>query len=150
VPLVARILPRLARGELACREQDPAGATFCRRLAKEDGVLDFHAPAPALSARINGLFPWPGCSIDLGGHQVRLGLADAIEADIKPRPDSVPGTVLGADADGLLVATGGGVLRLRRLQRPGGRMLAAADFLRGFPVGAGTLVPSHEMPALLR
>jgi methionyl-tRNA formyltransferase len=41
--------------------------------------------------------------------------------------------VIGEDPLGLLVATGGGVLRVRRLQRPGGRMLGAPEFLRGFP-----------------
>jgi len=62
---------------------------------------------------------------------------------------SGPGTVLGSDDSGLLVATGGGVLRLRRLQRPGGRMLEAGEFLRGFPVAAGTLLPSAPMPPLV-
>jgi methionyl-tRNA formyltransferase len=146
VPLVARILPKLARGELACADQDPARATFCRRLAKEDGVLDFNSSASVLAARINGLFPWPGCTVTMAGQQVRLGLADAVQSG----PGPAPGTVLGADAEGLRVATGAGMLRLRRLQRPGGRMLPAAEFLRGFPVGAGTLLASHPMPTLLR
>ena len=55
----------------------------------------------------------------------------------------------GADSDGLLVATGQGVLRLRKLQRPGGKMLPAAEFLRGFPVPAGMVLPSRPMPALV-
>jgi methionyl-tRNA formyltransferase len=57
--------------------------------------------------------------------------------------------VLGADEAGLLVATGSGVLRLRKLQRPGGRMLMAADFLRGFPIAPGTQFPSRPMPLLV-
>ena len=57
--------------------------------------------------------------------------------------------ILGADAAGLLVATGDGVLRLRRLQRPGGRLLPAAEFLSGFPVAAGTPLPSQPMTDLL-
>jgi methionyl-tRNA formyltransferase len=57
--------------------------------------------------------------------------------------------VLGSDETGLLVATGDGVLRLRRLQRPGGRMLPAADFLRGFPIAKGFVIPSRPMPVLV-
>jgi methionyl-tRNA formyltransferase len=57
--------------------------------------------------------------------------------------------VVGVDAEGLLVATGRGVLRLRRLQRPGGRMLPAAEFLRGFPVSDGTIVASAPMAPLV-
>jgi methionyl-tRNA formyltransferase len=51
--------------------------------------------------------------------------------------------------EGLLVSTGAGVLKIRRLQRPGGKMLGAAEFLRGFPVAAGTLLASIPMPALM-
>ncbi len=145
VPLLARTLPRLATGSLEFAAQDDSAATYCRKLGKEDGVLDFTAPATALAARINGLFPWPACRVELGGQPVRIGLAEAL-------PDASAGeagTVLGPDADGLLVATGNGVLRLRRLQRPGGRMLTALEFLRGCPVPAGTLVPSQPMPPLV-
>jgi methionyl-tRNA formyltransferase len=57
--------------------------------------------------------------------------------------------VLGSEAGGLLIGTGGGVLRLRRLQRPGGKMLPAAEFLRGFPIAPGTPIASRPMPALV-
>ena len=145
VPLLERTLPRLAGGELAFREQDPAAATYCRRLVKEDGVLDFTAPAAALAARVNGLFPWPGCAVEINGTPVRLGLADTAENNAA----EPAGTVVGPDEAGLRVATGRGMLRLRRLQRPGGRMLPAAEFLRGFAVAAGTRLVSRPMPALV-
>ncbi len=172
VPLLARVLPKLANGAQTFTPQDEAQVTYCRRLAKTDGALDFAAPAAELAARINGLFPWPSCQIELNGQPVKLGLADAVEpggicnlidykrAEVRPvAPDgkchvlydtsAKPGAVLGTDADGLLVATGSGVLRLRKLQRPGGKMLPAADFLRGFPVTAGTVLLSRPMPALV-
>ncbi len=147
VPLLARSLPKLAAGALEFREQDHAVATYCRKLQKTDGALDFAAPAAAVAARINGLFPWPGCSVPIAGQPVKLGLADVCHLlDDKP---AEPGTVLGADADGLFVATGQGMLRLRKLQRPGGKMLPASEFLRGFPVPEGTVLPSQPMPELI-
>jgi len=147
VPLLTRVLQRLVAGTQDTTEQDVSRATYCRKLEKTDGVLDFSAPAATLAARINGLMPWPGCSVAIGGQTVKLGLADVCsQIDSKPH---LAGTVLGADTDGLLVATGQGVLRLRRLQRPGGRMLSAAEFLRGFPVADGTRLPSHPMPPLV-
>jgi methionyl-tRNA formyltransferase len=144
VPLIARSLPLLARGELAFHAQDHARASFCRRLVKADGVLDFSAPAPVLAARINGLHPWPSVSVEIAGDSIKLGLSDAIEGG---SPDG-PGTVVGSDGEGLLVSAGAGILRLRRLQRSGGRMLGALEFLRGFPVPAGTVIASRPMPAL--
>ena len=145
VTLVARAFPLLAVGELAFREQDHAAATFCRRHEKADGALDFAAPAALLAARINGLNPWPSASAEVAGSPVKIGLADWVDG----ADGRAPGTVLGSDPDGLLVATGRGVLRLRRLQRAGGRMLEAAEFLRGFPVPEGAVIPSQQMTPLV-
>lgn len=147
VPLVARSLPALAAGTLAFVEQDETRVSHCRKLAKEDGTLDFAAPAAALAARVNGLFPWPACAVEIAGQPIKLGLADALPTTSQPGP-LVAGRVQGADEHGLLVETVAGVLRLRRLQRPGGKMLPAADFLRGFPVPAGTLIASRPMARL--
>jgi len=150
VPLVARALPRLAGGELEFKAQDETVATYCRRLNKDDGRLDFAASAAALAARINGLHPWPGCTVEINGTPVKLGLADAVAEVGDPGYNTAkPGTVIGSDSEGLLVATGGGVLRLRRLQRPGGRMLTAPEFLRGFPVAVGTVLSSRPMSKLV-
>lgn len=143
VPLVARSLPRLRDGALGFTVQDSGATTYCRKLAKPDGQLDFIAPASALAARINGLFPWPTCSVQIGDVPVKLGLADALDGA------GEPGVVIGSDPEGLLVGTGTGQLRIRRLQRPGGRMLPAADFLRGFAVARGTVLVSQPMAALV-
>lgn len=147
VPLLARCLPRIAAGAQTFTEQDASQATYCRRLEKTDGVLDFTAPAATLAARINGLTPWPGCAVAINGQPVKLGQADVCH--LLYDKSSEPGTVVDTDLDGLLVATGRGTLRLRQLQRVGGKLLPAAEFLRGFPVAAGTVLTSHPMPSLV-
>jgi methionyl-tRNA formyltransferase len=143
-PLLERTLPLLASGNLEFVPQEHSGATFCRRLDKTDGVLDFAAPASVLAARVNGLHPWPSVTVEIAGVAVKLGQADTVEGTAA----GAPGTVSGSDAHGVLVATGAGTLRLRRLQRPGGRMLEAAEFLRGFPIPAGTVLASQPLPVL--
>ena len=145
IPLLTRALPLLAQGRLDFRDQDHGRASFCRRLDKADGVLDFARPAVELSARVNGLHPWPGVAVDICGTTVKLGLADALESLVP----GTPGKVAGTDPEGLLVSTGSGSLRIRRLQRPGGKMLGASEFLRGFPIPAGTILSSSPMPALV-
>jgi methionyl-tRNA formyltransferase len=151
VPLVERSLPALAAGSLAFIPQAAAAASYCRKLTKADAALDFAATARELAARINGLYPWPGCAVEVNGTVVKVGLADAVDSGSSPDPALAlsAGTVLGFDGVGLTVATGAGVLRLRRLQRPGGKMLGAGNFLRGFPVAAGTVLPSHAMTPLV-
>lgn len=143
VPLLARSLPALAAGVLTFSEQDHASATFCRRLTKADGALDFALPATELAARINGLYPWPACAVEINGQPVKFGLADSL-AGI-----GAPGVVFGRDEQGLLVGTGEGLLRVRRLQRPGGRMLSADDFLRGWPIETGATLPAATMSELV-
>ncbi|MDP2138719.1 MAG: methionyl-tRNA formyltransferase [Candidatus Didemnitutus sp.] len=151
VPLLRRSLPRIAEGTMEFVDQDHAGATYCRRLEKSDGAVDFARPAEELAAHINGLMPWPGCTTEINGLTIKLGLADvwrATEGGTFAPVGLTPGTVVGDEADGLLVATGEGILRLRRLQRPGGKMLSAAEFGRGMPVSAGTRLPSRPLPTL--
>lgn len=153
VPLVARSLPKLRDGKLEFATQDEAAVSHCRKLAKEDGVLDFSAPAAALAARINGLFPWPACSVEFNGQPIKLGLADVAGGPgegVVGGGGTTAGEVVGAEAEGLLIATGEGVLRVRRLQRPGGRMLGAGEFLRGCAIPPGTKFSSLPMPGLVK
>ncbi len=145
-PLLARALPRLAKGTLAFTEQKHGMATFCRKLAKDDGRLDFSQSAAVLAARINGLFPWPACTVEMNGVPVKLGLADVIAGQTAA---GEPGEILGSDECGVLIRTGDGGLRIRRLQRPGGRMLPAAEFGRGFPMTPGTRLGSQPLPTLV-
>jgi methionyl-tRNA formyltransferase len=148
--LVMRALPRLLAGTQVFTEQADASATYCRKLEKADGALDFSKPATILAARINGLFPWPACSVEIAGQAIKFGLAEALPGDSSFAHRTMEaGRIAGVDAEGLLVGTADGILRLRRLQRPGGRMLAAAEFLRGFPIAAGTQLPSRPMTELL-
>lgn len=147
VPLLARTLPRLAAGQLEFVPQEHARATFCRKLEKTDSSVDFRRPAAEVAARINGLMPWPGCATEWAGQPLKLGLADVAEAATVS--GATPGEVVGAETSGLLVVCGTGVVRLRRLQRPGGRMLPTDEFLRGCPIPAGTVLPSRETPPLV-
>lgn len=146
VPLLRRTLPRFSSGDLRFAEQDETQATYCRRLIKTDGVLDFRVQARELASRINGLFPWPSCGVMIAGQLIKIGLAD-VAADESTA--DAPGTVLGADPEALRIAAGQGVLRLLKMQRPGGKMLEARDFLRGFPVPSGLILPSETMPPLV-
>ncbi len=148
VPLVEGVLPRLADGKVVFVPQDESAATYCRKLTKDDSAVDFATEARLLAARINGLFPWPACSVEIGGQLVKIGLADSLEAVAPAAPVQV-GEVLGADEYGVLVATSRGTVRLRKLQRAGGRMLPTAEFLRGFPIERGTVLPSQPMTTLV-
>jgi methionyl-tRNA formyltransferase len=80
--------------------------------------------------------PFPGASSVIGGEVVKLWAARADESH-GDGGNAAPGTVLDAAPGGIRVATGAGQLIATELQRPGGKRLPAADFLRGFDLKAG-------------
>ncbi len=145
VPLLRRALPAVISGRAVFTPQDESRATYTRLLKKEDGVMDFEAPARELASRVRALQPWPGCFFDFAGARVKTGMADWRDE----KPAGAAGEVLGQREEGLAVAAGEGVLLLPTLQRPGGRMLPAAEFLRGFPIPAGTVLAGRPMPPLV-
>jgi methionyl-tRNA formyltransferase len=82
-----------------------------------------------LANKVRAFNPWPMAEAVVAGERLRLHGAVALaEAH-----DAAPGTLLRAGRDGLDVACGDGVLRIRTLQREGGKAITAADYLNGRP-----------------
>ena len=75
--------------------------------------------------------PFPGLASSLRDTVIKFWSAQVVDAH------GVPGTVLAAADDGIVVACGRGALRLTLLQRPGSRRLPSGEFLRGFAVSVG-------------
>ncbi|WP_309025956.1 methionyl-tRNA formyltransferase [Pelagicoccus enzymogenes] len=144
-PLLERGLPLVHAEKAKVVEQDASQVSFVRKLVKEDGELDFKAPASVLARRINGLFPWPATRARLGDVSIKLGLAVAEAQSFVGEP----GTVIGVEAGGLRIACGDGSLLLKKLQRPGGKMLDATDFARGFELPKNAMFESREMSELV-
>ena len=144
--LVERNLGRIMSGDVYPVEQLEEDATYTRKLAKNDGELDFHRPASELACRINGLYPWPASNFEYEGAIIKVGLADFKD---EQELESSIGEILGMGEQGLEVCCGRGILCLKRLQRPGGKMMDAADFRRGFELPAGGRLPSKRMSTLV-
>ena len=138
-------LTSILDGSIRSQEQDESAVTYCRLLVKQDGQLDFEHPARELAQRINGLNPWPGCYAELNQQLLKVGTASwTNEACVQE-----PGVIVKSDSGGVSVATAEGVLNLFSLQKPGGKMLAADDFLRGFPVEPCSRFESRPMHPLI-
>jgi methionyl-tRNA formyltransferase len=140
VPLLARNLAALADGSIRVMAQDEARVTYTRKLTKADGLLDFSLGAVELERRVRAFQPWPGAVMDCAGESLKVGTAAVLPGE---PAGAKPGTVVRAGVAGVDIATGGGLLRVLTLQRPGGRMLTAGEFLRGHPMAAGTVLASR-------
>ncbi|MYJ96082.1 MAG: methionyl-tRNA formyltransferase, partial [Proteobacteria bacterium] len=98
-------------------------------------VLDWAASAVELERRVRAFNPWPVAETRIrNGERVRIWEAVALES----RPQERPGSVIRTGADGIDVATKAGILRVRSLQRPGGRVMSAADYLNAHPLEGET------------
>lgn len=117
------------------RPQPEQGVTYAHKLDKAEARLDWAQDADALARTVRAFNPWPIAEATLAGERVRIHGAVALEAD----HGQAPGTVLAAGSDGIDIACGQGALRLRVLQREGGKAITAADYLnarRDLRVGA--------------
>ena len=122
--LIVPALDALAAGTAAFEPQDLRHATYAHKLEKSEARLDWREPAALLDRRIRALNPWPVAETTLDGAQLRIFEAGVVAA----QSGSVPGTILQAGADGIVVMTGEQALAIRRLQLPGRRAVPAADF----------------------
>lgn len=105
--------------------QPEAGVTYAHKLDKAEARLDWSQPARVLANKVRAFNPWPMAEAVLAGERVRLHGAVALD-EATP---ATPGTLVRAGRDGLDIACGDGILRVRVLQREGGRAITAADFL---------------------
>jgi methionyl-tRNA formyltransferase len=110
---------------LVPEKQDPAAATMAPMLSKDTGKVDFAAGARAVRDLTRGCDPWPVAHTFVDGELLKLYKPKVVSGS------GDPGTVLGADRDGLIVACGGDAVAFGELQLPGRKRLPAAALLAG-------------------
>lgn len=136
--LAPRALAGLADGSLTPRAQPEDGMTYAQKITAADQRIDWTRPAADVDCLIRGLSPAPGawCEADLGQGPLRLKILFSELTD--HATIAVPGALID---DRLAVACGDGrVVRLLRLQKPGGKPLEAREFLAGSPLAEGSVM----------
>lgn len=128
-PALLCALEGVAAGTVTPVEQDTSLVTYAAKLSKDEAALDWSKSADELDRQVRAFTPWPGATFDASGEAVKVLEAEPEDAD------GAPGEVLD---DALLIACGQGALRLKKLQRPGKKAMAAEDLLRGWPMPRGT------------
>ncbi len=134
--LLTAVVDQIAAGRVVGVEQDADAATYAQRISRADGAIDWHWPAARVHNLIRGLHPWPHAFTYVHGKRLIL-IASTIEPD---RPADAPvaaGTVVEADRDRLIVATGSGAIALTQIQAEGKRPMTTREFLAGHTLSAG-------------
>jgi len=131
--LLLRVLPELPRYLAQARAQPAEGATYAAKITPQERWVDWSQPASVIERRLRAFDPHPGAQALLRGVPLKLWRGQVIEGGAA----EPPGTVTAVGPEGITVQAGEGSLRLTELQRPGGKRLPAAEFLRGFPISVG-------------
>ena len=129
--LIVTVLAQLERGQLSAEPQAAAGATYAAKITKAEAEIDWSEAASVIERKVRAFNPLPGASMMIRGVGLKIWRAGVSPAE------GAPGTILEAGAKGIVVACGAGSLCVLELQRSGGKKLAAAQFLAGFPLAAG-------------
>ncbi|SMC28727.1 methionyl-tRNA formyltransferase [Andreprevotia lacus DSM 23236] len=119
----------------AARKPQPAdGVTYAEKLRKEESQIDWQRPAAELDRMIRAFNPFPSAQTTLDGNPLKIWRATPCAGS------GMPGTVLQADRDGIVVACGDGALKLLELQKAGGKRMDAAALLAGSALPAGSVL----------
>ena len=133
--LIVQALQMAENGALKPVVQPLEGITYAHKIDKAEAQIDWTQSAALIERRMRAFNPFPGATSGLSGEVVKLQTAHILIAAYAGNTPA--GSILNANSEGIDVATGDGVLRITQLQKPGGKSLPVADFLRGFTVTSG-------------
>jgi len=123
-------LAQLAAGTARATPQHDTAVSYAGKLSKAEAELDWQQPAQQLDRQVRAFNPWPVAQTHWQGIALRVWRATPGAAAVT----AAPGTVLGADAGGIRVATAAGVLVIEELQLPGKRRMTAGEFINAHDV----------------
>jgi methionyl-tRNA formyltransferase len=147
-PLVARVIDSLAVGPIALRPQDRGKVTRAPKLGKEGGLIDWSRPARDIHNHVRAMQPWPAASTFWQPRRleskppVRL----IVHRTELAEGEGVPGEVIEASGDRLVVAGSQGAVALLSIQVPGKKASAPGEFMRGHRIAPGELMGAIEQP----
>lgn len=117
-------------GRLNAEQQDETQVTYAAKLAKSEATMDWHKSADELSRQVRAFNPFPVAQASFSGKPCRIWMAAALPGQ------ALPGVVTDT-RDGIVVGCGQGLLRIEELQMPGGKKMAAKDFVAGHALKVG-------------
>lgn len=147
--LCVRTLEALETGQLEGEKQPKESPTdYARMLDKAMGEVDWSQTARAIEQKIRGLNPWPAAWTMWKGKLLKIWEGEVLSSkDLLREEDPsahLPGEVVTAGKDGLVVQTGEGRILIRELQLAGKRRMATEEFLRGVTLQEGEILGEKE------
>jgi methionyl-tRNA formyltransferase len=150
VPILERSFEKLASGQLTFKAQNDSEASYCRKLNKIDGLIDFNLSSEAIYNRWRAFKTWPSSYFLLGDERIKVGSLKIIESQTDGLESRGIEGAIHIKGDQLFVETKDGFIEFLELQKAGGRMLPVADFLRGHHLDEGMIFSGGASQPLIR
>ncbi len=134
--MIIQVLNKIDSGHLIKGiKQDPAMATPAPKIKKDMTIIDWSWSSEKIHNWIRGLSPFPGMSTSYNGKRLRI-----FKTEIIDRKKMTPGSIIEAEDNRLIIATGQGALKILELQIEGRKKMHIDDFLRGIKLEIGELL----------
>ncbi len=132
--LMVRALSSIERGAIDEQPQDEGGASYAKKISRNETKLDWSRSAVELDCKIRGLSPFPGAWFEAKGERIKVILAEPVAGSgATGRGSGAPGEILSDRT----IACGEGALKLITVQRAGRAAIDAQSFWRGFSLSPG-------------
>ena len=136
--LMVQALALAARGALQPVPQPLEGITYASKVDKAEAAIDWSQSALSITRKVHAFNPFPGAHTQLGNEVLKVWAAE-IGKD-EPQEHHFFGQIVALVPAGIAVVAMNSVVILTELQRPGGKRLPAAEFLRGCPLQPGQVL----------
>ncbi len=133
---ITDVLSNLAYYQKNAISQQNELSSYAKKVSKEESDIDWTEDCEVIERRIRSFNPWPGTQTRYKGIKLRVSQAECSFESLPAKP----GTILSADKSGIRIACGKGMLCINKLQRPGGKVHDAADFLNGMQLDVGSIL----------
>ncbi|NBW49314.1 MAG: methionyl-tRNA formyltransferase [Betaproteobacteria bacterium] len=131
--MIVQTLDLASQGALQPRRQPEDGVTYAHKIEKEEAPIRWSDDASSIARRIRAFNPFPGATAVIQGETLKVWSAN-VGADTKSEGF---GKIVALAPEGIAVAAMNSIVVITELQRPGGKRMAVADFLRGMPLEVG-------------
>jgi methionyl-tRNA formyltransferase len=149
--MVVETLELAAAGRLEPQKQPAEGVTYAHKIEKHEATIDWRTPASHIVRRVHAFNPFPGASTVLNGEVIKVWAAHTAEltaaefAGLDINAENC-GSIVAVSPAGIAAEAMDSIAILTELQRPGGKRLPVAEFLRGFDVRPGMRFELPQAP----
>ena len=110
-------------------EQNKNEATYAEKIRKVESKIDWNQKASQIIAKVNALYPDPGCWFEYGGSRIKINKA------IEVNQRGAPGNILN---DKFVIACSENAVQLLEVQKEGKKSMSVSEFLKGNELIVGT------------